>query len=165
MYIKSVVNICPNYAQRNYISSSLAGPKYGGHSTTTTSRHDVNFLKNVRWWTPRIFVTEYALCFVVLKPPVSSMTTKYFDKSRVLMDKTNRICQISLQWRHNDHDGVSNHQPHGCLPNRLFRCRSKKTSKLRVTGLCAGNSPGPVNSLHKVSVTRKMFPFDDAIVF
>ena len=25
--------------------------------------------------------------------------------------------------------------------NRLFRCRSKKTSKLRVTGLCVGNSP------------------------
>ena len=36
---------------------------------------------------------------------------------------------------------VSNHQPHDCLLNRLFRCRSKKTSKLRVTGLCAGNSP------------------------
>ena len=46
-----------------------------------------------------------------------------------------------LQWRHNDHDIVSNHQPHGCLLNRLFRRRSKKTSKLRVTGLCAGNSP------------------------
>ena len=27
-----------------------------------------------------------------------------------------------------------------CLLNRLFRRRSKKTSKLRVTGLCAGNS-------------------------
>ena len=27
------------------------------------------------------------------------------------------------------------------LLNRLFRLRSKKTSKLRVTGLCAGNSP------------------------
>ena len=47
----------------------------------------------------------------------------------------------SLQWRHNDHDGVSNYQPHNCLLNRLFRHRSKKTSKLRVTGLCAGNSP------------------------
>ena len=47
----------------------------------------------------------------------------------------------SLKWRHNGHDGVSNHQPHQCLLNRLFRCRSKKTSKLRVTGLCAGNSP------------------------
>ena len=36
---------------------------------------------------------------------------------------------------------TSNHQPHDCLLNRLFRCRSKKTSKLRVTGLCVGNSP------------------------
>ena len=42
----------------------------------------------------------------------------------------------SLRWRHNDHDGVSNHQSHGCLLNRLFTRRSKKTSKLRVTGLC-----------------------------
>ena len=36
---------------------------------------------------------------------------------------------------------VSNHQPLDCLLNRLFRRRSKKTSKLRATGLCAGNSP------------------------
>ena len=49
---------------------------------------------------------------------------------------------LSLRWRHNDHAGVSNHQPHGCLLNRLFRRKSKKTSKLRVTGLCGGNSPG-----------------------
>ena len=48
----------------------------------------------------------------------------------------------SLQWRHNGCDSVSNHQPHDCLLNRLFRRRSKKTSKLRVTGLCAGNSSG-----------------------
>ena len=38
-------------------------------------------------------------------------------------------------------DGVSNHQPHDCLLNRSFRRISKKTSKLRVTGLCARNSP------------------------
>ena len=69
----------------------------------------------------------------------------------------------SLQWRHNDHDGVPNHQPHGCLLNRLFGRRTKKTSKLCVTGLCAGNSPGPVNSPHKGPVTRKMFTFDDVI--
>ena len=71
----------------------------------------------------------------------------------------------SLQWRHNDHNGVSNHQPHGCLLKRWFRRRSKKTSKLRVTALCVGNSPGPVNSPHKWPVTRKMFPFDDVIMF
>ena len=39
-------------------------------------------------------------------------------------------------------DNVSNHQAHHCLLGRLFGRRSKKTSKLRVTGLCVGNSPG-----------------------
>ena len=48
----------------------------------------------------------------------------------------------SLWWRHNDHDSVSNHQPHECLLSRLFRRRSKKTSKLRVTGLCVGEFTG-----------------------
>ena len=52
-------------------------------------------------------------------------------------------CQwYTLQWRHNGRDGVSNPQPNNCLINRLFRFRSKKTSKLRVAGLCAGNYPG-----------------------
>ena len=48
----------------------------------------------------------------------------------------------TLRWRHDGHDSVSNHQPHDCLFNCLFRRRWKKTSKLRVTGLCTGNSPG-----------------------
>ena len=47
----------------------------------------------------------------------------------------------TLLWRHNGGECVSNHQPHDCLLNRLFGRWSKKTSKLRVTGLCAGNSP------------------------
>ena len=50
------------------------------------------------------------------------------------------IVQMSLQWRHKEHDIVSNHQPHDCSLNRLFRRRSKKTSKLRDI-LCEGNSP------------------------
>ena len=45
---------------------------------------------------------------------------------------------ITLRWSHNGRNGVSNHHPHDCLLNRR---KSKKTSKLRVTGLCAGNSP------------------------
>ena len=46
-----------------------------------------------------------------------------------------------LHWCHIGLDGLSNHQPQNCLLNRLFRLRSKKTPKLRVTGLCAWNSP------------------------
>ena len=36
---------------------------------------------------------------------------------------------------------VSNHQPHNCLLNCLFRRKSKKTSKLSVTSLCVWHSP------------------------
>ena len=52
---------------------------------------------------------------------------------------------------------VSNHRRLDCL-NRRFRCKSKTTSKFRVTGLCDGNPP------HKGPVTRKMFPFLDVIM-
>ena len=57
-------------------------------------------------------------------------------------DRRKEDSYITLWWRHNGRDSVSNHQPHDCLLNRLFRRRWKETSKLRVTGLCAGNSPG-----------------------
>ena len=53
----------------------------------------------------------------------------------------NKVYINPLQWRHNERDRVSNHQPHHCLFNSLFRRRSKKTSKLRITGVCTGNSP------------------------
>ena len=54
------------------------------------------------------------------------------------------ISCMLLHWRHNERDGVSNRQHHECLLNRLFRCRSEKTSTLRVT--------------------QKMLPFDDVIM-
>ena len=41
----------------------------------------------------------------------------------------------------NERDGVSNYRRFHCLLNCWFMRRSKKTSKLRVTGLCTGNSP------------------------
>ena len=53
-----------------------------------------------------------------------------------------RAIMWPLQWRHNGRDSVSNHQPRDCLLSRLFRRKSKKSSKLRVTDLCVGNSPG-----------------------
>ena len=70
----------------------------------------------------------------------------------------------TLQWRHNERCGVSNHRRPDYLLNCLFRRRSKKTSKLRFTGLCVGIHRWPVNSPHKGPVTQKMFPFDDVIM-
>ena len=71
---------------------------------------------------------------------------------------------VTSQWRHNECDGVSNHQPQGCLLKRLFRRRSKKTPKPRVTGPCGGIHRWPANSPNKGPIKRKMFPFDDVIM-
>ena len=65
----------------------------------------------------------------------------------------------TVQWRHNGHDGVSSHQPHDCLLKRLFRRRSN-TKAPRHWPFVRGIHRWP----HKGPVTRKMFPFDDAIM-
>ena len=69
-----------------------------------------------------------------------------------------------LQCRHNERDGVSNHQPHDCLLNRLFGCRSKKASKSRVTGLWEGNSPVTGEFPVQRASIAEMFPFDNVIM-
>ena len=48
--------------------------------------------------------------------------------------------QKSLQWRHNERAVISNHRLLDCLLNRLFRYRSKETSKFHIICLCEGNS-------------------------
>ena len=68
----------------------------------------------------------------------TGFNTNHYMHSHVCSQEQN----LPLQWRHNGRNGVLNHQPHNHLLNHLFRPRSKKTSKLRVTGLCARNSPG-----------------------
>ena len=100
----------------------------------------------------------------------------YSDKSKSIdISETNKqleICRVtpirnksrvllfshpvgSLQWRHNGRDGISNHQPHHYSLNLLFRCRSKKTSKISVTGLCAGKSPETSESPAQIASNAK----------
>ena len=68
----------------------------------------------------------------------------------------------TLQWRHNKRACISNDVHHDCLLNRLLRRRSKKTSKLRVTGLCGENSPA--NGKFPAHRASKIIPFDDVIM-
>ena len=83
------------------------------------------------WW---ILLTKGQWCFLCHLPEQA------VEQTVELRCHGNHV--TSLQWRHNGRDSISNHQPHDCLLNRLFRRRSKKTSKFRVTGLCVWNSPG-----------------------
>ena len=66
----------------------------------------------------------------------------------------------TLQWRHNDRGCVSNHQTHDCLLDRLFRHRSKTTSKLRVTGPVTANEVMQYATVLKEQSGRKPFFYD-----
>ena len=66
-----------------------------------------------------------------------------------------------LQWRYNERDGVSNHQPHDCLLNRAYQ--RKHQSSVPLTFVC-GIHRSPMNSPYKWPVKRKMFTFDDVIM-
>ena len=70
----------------------------------------------------------------------------------------------TLQWCHNERNGVSNHWHLDCLLNCLFRCRSKKTQSSVSLAFVRGIHQWPVNSPHKGPVRRKMLPFDKVIM-
>ena len=63
------------------------------------------------------------------------------------------VAAVTLQWRHNEHHGVSNHQPRHFFTQPFIQ----KTSKLRVTAFVRGIHRWPVNSPHKWPVMRKVF--------
>ena len=99
--------------------------------------------------------------------PIMSVTN--FPLSRNGLSYRRRVLYNSntadlLWWRHNERDGVSNRRRLDGLLNRLFRCESKKTSNLRLTGLCEGTLPVTSKFPSRRPVTRKMFPFDVVIM-
>ena len=87
--------------------------------------------------------TWIALCPVLLclgaglfYPYLSVSLRWHWCKHMITSVAMKRPWRISLHWLHNGLDGVSNHQAYHRLLSRLFGRRSKKTSKLRITGLC-----------------------------
>ena len=76
-------------------------------------------------------------CCGLLSVQFTRFIQDYFTWNGPVMPSSQ--CQ-PLEWRHNKRDGASNHRRLDCLLNRWFRRRSKKTSKLRVTGLRKGES-------------------------
>ena len=80
---------------------------------------------------------------------------KWWPNECIVSVKVKTIC-LTLQWRHNKRDGVSNH-----------RCSGADQSKYQTSAsltFMRGIHRWPVNSPHKVPVTRKLFPFDDVIM-
>ena len=100
------------------------------------------FQTSACWYLGNFYQTQLSYTFFHFKAWMTSYTQINVWDATLIHFLTSTLVYVTLLWRRNGHGSVSNHQPHHCLLNRLFECRSKKTSKLRVTGLCAGNSPG-----------------------
>ena len=103
----------------NYSKSSLTKEKIGVYTGKIWKS------SSDQWNISEIFISQISFENIIAK--------------KSYLSQQSPVC--SLLWRHNGRETVSNHQPHDYLLNRLFRRRSKMTWKLRVTGLCAGNSP------------------------
>ena len=112
-----------------------------------------------------IFLSNNFLCNIIVLSTLYSHIT-YGYSILVLITKLgpSMLMVTSLLWRHVGCDGVSYHQPHDCLPSPLFRRISKETSKLRVTGLCAGISPVTGEFPAQMASNADFFQFDDVIM-
>ena len=69
-----------------------------------------------------------------------------------------------LQWRHNGHDGVSNHRLTIVYSTVYSDADQRKHQSSASLVFVRGIHRGPMNSPHKWPVTRKMFPFDYVIM-
>ena len=108
-----------------------------------------NCYSSSQWYTSQIYIFHALHCWFLL--------SNYRLRARC------RGC--ALQWRHNDRDGVSNHQHHDCLLNRLFNEQIKENIKATRHCPFVREFTGDRWILHtKGSVTLKMFPFDYVIM-
>ena len=71
---------------------------------------------------------------------------------------------MTLQWRHNGRDSVSNHQPHDGFPTVYSGTNQGKHLSSASLAFARGIHRRPVNSPHKTPVTQKIFSFDDVIM-
>ena len=87
---------------------------------------------------------------------------KHVDTLPLYITQWNKA--LSLQLRHNECYGVSNHQPHDCLVNRYWDTDKRKHQSSASLAFVRANHLWPVISTHKWLVARKIFPFNDVIM-
>ena len=93
----------------------------------------LSFILGIHTW---IHTLVRRIFFVIKNDHFMNVLARYLP---IVENVHQYVCNAFFHWhrplqcRHNECDGVSKHQPDDCLLNLLFRLRSKKTQKLRVT--------------------------------
>ena len=101
-----------------------------------------------------IFTKYFVLCIWYDISSRQYYILQYTYRAGDLVEKDlGGLVWMSLQWRHNQHEGVSNHQSHDCL----FCANERKHLSFASLAFVRGIHRWPVNSPHKGPVTRKSF--------
>ena len=116
----------------------------GWQNCIQTNIHSSNNLQKIECIESRLTVSYCSMKYLHDKDAPNSHS-KYSHRSHLHIS--------TLQWRHIEHDGVSNHQPDHCLLKRLFMRQSNKTSPV----ICEFPSQRASNASNA--------PFDDVIIY
>ena len=94
---------------------------------------------------------------------VASLVLGHRKIARLPSDVIQKV--MRLQWRHNGRDGVPNTSLTIVYSTVYTGADQRKHQSSASLAFVWGIHRGPVNSPHKWPVTRKMFPFDDVIMW
>ena len=128
--------IIKHFHSRDFTISYMKHLMWGRH------KMEIPFVMNDGFQSIRKSSVRGALMFSLMLVSMSCCTNSQIANGRRRYGShvTSLLCVIerypahlavktALQWRHNERDGVSNHQSKDCLLYRLFRRRSKKKIK------------------------------------
>ena len=134
-----VIKLLTSCTQKNFLRSDCFGDTIKMRLLLSWRSPDIHtqcrctggkFMRaNIRIW--KCFLPQWHIHDKRISTEALTDIVKYFHCN----------CSQTLQWRHNEPDGVPNYRCLGRLLNLLFRLRSEKTLKLRFIGLCEGNPP------------------------
>ena len=136
-----------------------------GHRTGPARKSSIFFISYGTRTGP-VRVREWTYDFCSKQPGNSPYGARECDVTEALTGACGKRTFLvpSLQWRHNERNGVLNHGRLDCLLKRLLRRSSKLTSKFRVNDLCEGNPPVTVTCGFPSQRASKMFTFDYVIM-
>ena len=74
-------------------------------------------------------LASFIVTFVIWRQHITVLVWWPWTSQKRLMCSGQVVkIRVILQWRHNEHDGVLNHQPHDCLLKRLIRKNQNSAS-------------------------------------
>ena len=139
----------------SYVRTNQYGHKSMGLLFRTAEQHESPGWELPHWFLPFVPFLHF---FITIEAPFTFWLHITFILCR-------HSSVSALQWRHNGRNVVSNHRRSIVCSAVCSGADRRKHQRSASLAFVRGIHRWPVNSPHKGPVTRKMFPFDDVIMF